>query len=205
MELSEFLARPKLNIEFYKRDVVTVAQNLLNQYFVHKESGSYLIGKIVEVEAYSKIDDEASHSFKGRTKRNASMFLGGGHLYVYLSYGINYCANIVTGEIEAGDAVLIRAVEPVYGVSKMAINRTSNNVVFKEMNRDLTNGPGKFSKAFNINLTHDAENLLGENIFILENYSLREEIISTERIGISKSKNLIRRFYINNSKFVSKR
>lgn len=205
MELFEFLARPKLNIEFYKRDVVTVAQNLLNQYFVHKESNSYLIGKIVEAEAYSKKDDEASHSFKGRTKRNASMFLGGGHLYVYLSYGINYCANIVTGEIDSGDAVLIRAVEPVYGVSKMAINRTSNNFVFKETDRDLTNGPGKFSKAFNINLRHDGENLLGENIFVLENYLLREEIISTERIGISKSQNLIRRFYINNSKFISKR
>lgn len=205
MELSEFLARPKLNTEFYKRDVVTVSQNLLNHYFVHKESNSYLIGKIVEVEAYSKNGDEASHSFKGRTKRNASMFLGGGHLYVYLSYGINYCANIVTGEFDSGDAVLIRAVEPVYGVSKMVINRTSNTLVFKETDRELTNGPGKFSKAFNINLRHDGENLLGENIFVLENYLLREEIISTERIGISKSQNLIRRFYINNSKFISKR
>ncbi len=107
----------KLSIDFYKDDVLTVAQNLLGKMFVFndKRIGEKLSAKIVEVEAYDGKLDEAAHTYNGKTERNKIMFEAGGYLYVYFTYGKHFCANIVTGKEGEGTAVLLRGMEAVDG------------------------------------------------------------------------------------------
>lgn len=193
-----------LKQDFYLLDCVRVAKNLLGKYFVKKISNNFIIGKIVETEAYSGINDQASHSYCGITKRNEVMFKEGGHLYVYLSYGVNYCANVVTGKENFGEAVLLRAIEPIRGIEILALNRyQKTNISDKEL-INLTNGPGKICKAFKIDLKENGTNLTSNNLFIAENPDDEKiEIKSSQRIGISKSKELPWRFFISDNKFVS--
>jgi len=115
-----------------------------------------IIGKIVEVEAYCE-RDSASHTFHGRSNRNEVMFGEGGHLYVYFTYGMHFCSNVVTGAEGAGEAVLIRAVEPLTGIEVMTKNRQKGRLHLSDgvfLNRadliNLTNGPAKFCQAFGI-------------------------------------------------------
>jgi DNA-3-methyladenine glycosylase len=206
MKLKSLLANQKLTTKFYKKKVLDVARNLPGKIFVVKTGNQYLAGIIVEVEAYSKVDDKASHSYKGRTERNQSMFAGGGVLYVYSSYGIHFCANIVTGEINSGDAVLLRSIEPIYGVNKMAMNRFDTEMISEKQFINLTNGPGKICSAFGITKNCDGINLNKNHIFILDNKMISNfEIVETTRIGISKSTDLPWRFYIKNSPFTVKK
>ena len=113
----------KLSKSFYRRNVLDVAQDLLGRILVKVDKKEILSGKIVEVEAYDGDIDQAAHSFKGITKRNEIMFEAGGLLYVYFTYGNHFCCNVVTGAKGKGNAVLIRAVEPVLGINKMIKNR----------------------------------------------------------------------------------
>ncbi len=127
-----------------------MAPDLLNKLLVVRRpagdgAGAVVSGRIIEVEAYDE-HDPASHTFAGPTRRNAAMFGPAGHLYVYLSYGIHHCANVVTGEVGAGSAVLIRAVTPVDGTASMRRRRGAVR------DRDLTNGPGKVCQALAIDL-----------------------------------------------------
>jgi DNA-3-methyladenine glycosylase len=123
-----------------------VAPDLLNKLLVvRRRAGETTSGRIVEVEAYDQFDP-ASHTFVGPTRRNAAMFGPAGHLYVYLSYGIHHCANVVTGEPGVGSAVLIRAVSPVDGLASMRRRRGVAN------DRDLSDGPGKVCQALAIDL-----------------------------------------------------
>lgn len=179
---------------FFEKNTITVAKNLLGKYLIHKN----LIGKIVETEAYLQ-DDPASHSFKGKTKRNLPMFDNPGTSYVYLTYGMYYCFNIVSNKKGIGEAVLIRALEPISGVNIMKKNRRKQD--------NLCNGPAKLTIAMGINKKHNGINLLSPNspIKILQGKKEKFNIIETTRIGISKGKNLRYRFYIENSKFVSKK
>ena len=166
--------------------------------FVKKDNSSLLIARITETEAYLDQNDESSHSSKGITNRNKSMFMIGGTLYVYFIYGVHFCVNIVTKDEGKGAAVLIRAAEPLAGIDIMKQNRQIHNF------DKLLIGPGNFAKAFNFNKNDDGKSLLSNDLFISnDNYST--EIIATERIGISKSINLQLRFYDRNSKFVSKK
>jgi DNA-3-methyladenine glycosylase len=128
-------------------DAPDVAPLLLNKLLVHGEC----IGRIIEVEAYRE-DDPASHTFRGRTPRNAVMFGPAGHLYVYFTYGMHFCANIVTGPEGVGAAVLLRAVEPVAGVDLMSARRGGR--------RQLADGPAKLCQAFGIGRDHDGTDLL---------------------------------------------
>jgi DNA-3-methyladenine glycosylase len=202
----KFSIKKKLPLKFYKRDLHTVAKELLGKYIVKEYDGFYLSGRIVEVEAYDGNIDEAAHSFSGKTKRNQVMFEGAGKLYVYFTYGMHFCANVVTGNVNDGKAILIRAVEPIDGIDQMALNRFGKKTATENELKNLCSGPGKFCKAFNIDRNDNGTDLTGDSIFIINATKLKPEcIVSTKRIGIKKSVDLQWRYYIKENKFVSKR
>jgi DNA-3-methyladenine glycosylase len=195
----------KLPKEFYKRNVVDVAKELLGKIIVKRVGNIFYEGKIVEVEAYSSIGDKAAHSFNGKTKRNKTMFEEGGHLYVYFIYGNYFCCNIVTGEKDDGSAVLLRALEPLGGVEELIKNRFGNLQLNDKQIKNLTNGPGKLCQAFDITKKEDGIDLTGNKIFIREPENKEYfKIGISKRIGIKKSSELLWRFYIKNNPFVSR-
>lgn len=142
----------------------------------------YVSGRIVETEAYMR-SDPASHSFNGPTTRNAVMFGPPGRLYVYLSYGIHCCANVVTGAEGDGQAVLLRAVAPVEGLDVMRSRRRGRP------DRDLANGPGKLCEALGITLADDGAPLTDPSspIRILDDATPPPERIVGPRIGITRA------------------
>jgi len=180
-----------LSKSFFEKNTIRIAKNLLGKYIKHKN----MIGKIVETEAYLH-DDPASHSFNGKTKRNTPMFDKPGTAYVYFTYGMYHCFNIVTNKKNIGEAVLIRALEPIKGIKQMQKNRGRDD--------NLCNGPAKLVIAIGITKKHNGVDLLNKNssIKIFDNKE-NFEIVQTKRIGISKGKSLPHRFYVKNSKWVS--
>lgn len=200
------LTNDKLPLSFYKRDVLTVARELLGKILIRKKNKRTFAGIIVETEAYDGKIDEAAHSFKGKTKRNETMFNGAGTLYVYFTYGNHYCCNVVTGNVGDGCAVLIRAVEPINEIKAMAMNRYNRKSITEKEFINLANGPGKLCKAFSINLEDQSIDLNAEKIFILKSPVTKSKNISVAtRIGISKSVDLPWRFFITDNKFVSRK
>ncbi len=204
----------KLKREFYTRPLITVAKELLGKILVkteathaytkYKISHTFLAGKIVEVEAYDGSVDQAAHTFIGKTKRNEIMFRQGGYLYVYFTYGAHFCSNVVTGKEGQGTAVLIRALEPIAGIEEMIINRFGRDLKNEKEKLNLTNGPGKICQAFNINRDHYGADLIGNEIFIIDQPAVNNKnIIITKRIGITKSIDLPWRFYIKDNPWVS--
>lgn len=195
----------KLKRNFYTRDVITVAKELLGKILVKKDKGHILAGKIVEVEAYDGATDEAAHTFRGKTKRNEIMFGEGGFFYVYFTYGAHFCCNVVTGQKDQGTAVLIRAVEPIKGIKIMSYNRFGRNLLNAKERFNLTSGPGKVCQAMGINKTHYGIDLTGDKIFLLDNPCLsQDQILVTKRVGIKKSAHLPWRFCIKNNPYVSR-
>jgi DNA-3-methyladenine glycosylase len=195
----------KLPKKFYERYVLDVAPDLLGKIFVRKAGDTYLSGKIVETEAYDGAIDEAAHSYNGRTERNAVMFDGTGLLYVYFTYGMHYCANVVTGKIGHGQAVLLRGIEPLKGIDQMSLNRFGNSEPDQRQKLNLTNGPAKICQAFKISKQQYGTDLTGSEIYILdEPLPPGSKIISTTRIGIKKSVNFPWRFLIKDNIYVSK-
>jgi DNA-3-methyladenine glycosylase len=193
----------KLPRSFYLRPTLVVARDLLGKLIVRKTPAALLTGMIVEVEAYLGERDPASHAFKGKTRRNEVMFRTGGHLYVYFTYGMHYCANVVTGKEGMGRAVLLRAIAPLQGVSVMQKNRNHWSRPLKE--HELTNGPAKLCEAFGIDRRHDGINLLGDEIFITEGNTIRPSFIgSSPRIGISKAVHHKWRFFLRENPWVSR-
>ncbi len=185
---------------FYLRPARTVARDLLGSYIIRTLPRTTIIGKIVEVEAYLGDRDPASHAFHGRTERNAVMFWRGGHLYVYFTYGMHFCANVVTGEAGVGHAVLIRAVEPVSGIAGMKRRRNGGHKA-----EDLTNGPAKFCQAFGIARKENGTDLLGNTIRIAAGEPVRPSlIVSATRIGIRLAADKRWRYYIKGNAFVSR-
>jgi DNA-3-methyladenine glycosylase len=131
---------------FYTRDARELAPLLLNKLLVSREpSGAVLTARIVEVEAYRGAEDPGSHAYRGMTKRNATMFGPAGHLYVYFTYGMHWCANVVARDRVEGSAVLLRAAAPVGGIDSMRSRR-----VKARRDRDLLSGPAKLCQAFAI-------------------------------------------------------
>ena len=196
----------KLTKDFYNRELLIVAKDLLGKVFVRKISKKILAGIIVEVEAYDGRIDEAAHSFGGITKRNKIMFEEGGLLYVYFIYGIHYCCNVVTGSKGIGNAVLIRAIQPMIGIDEMLNNRFGGNNFNDKHTLSLTNGPAKITQAFSINKKNNGTDLCGKEIYLCDsNFSNEFNIVETKRIGIKKSADLPWRFYIKHNPFVSKK
>jgi DNA-3-methyladenine glycosylase len=189
------------------RPTLTVAKELLGLYLVRRIANEILIGKIVECEAYLGEKDPASHAYRGITKRNEVMFRQGGHLYVYFTYGMHYCCNIVTEQKGTGHAVLLRAVEPVKGIEKMIQNRFG---VLKNSNeestlRNLCSGPAKLCQAFEIAGSENGTDLCGNTIWVARDaqQGKRPGIVRSTRVGITVAKHHRWRFYLKNNLFVS--
>ncbi|AFH48329.1 3-Methyladenine DNA glycosylase [Ignavibacterium album JCM 16511] len=203
--MEEILTSEKLSRQFYIRPVIKVAKELLGKILIKKECGKTLAGRIVEVEAYDGKNDEASHSFKGKTKRNEVMFREGGYFYVYFTYGVHHCCNVVTGREGYGAAVLIRAVEPLTGIETMALRRFGIRKINEKQFYNLTNGPGKICEAFAFDRSHSGLDLTGDKVYITNAPLLKKsEIGISKRIGISKSTELPWRFFIKGNKFLSR-
>ena len=186
---------------FYIRETLTVAEELLGKKLVRHTDNTRLVGKIVEVEAYRGSDDPGSHAFRGITPRNRLMFGKGGFAYVYFTYGMHYCFNVVTERQNAPGAVLIRALEPLNGIETMRKNRGNKNLL------NLTNGPAKLTEAMNITKKQNGLDLTrSKELFICEpKVKEKFEVVSTKRIGIKGGADKPWRFYIKNNKSVSRK
>lgn len=181
---------------FYQQDTTKVAKKLLGAYLVTELPDGKTVGRIVETEAYLGCIDPAAHSFRGKTLRNAIMFGPAGHAYIYFIYGMYYCINAVTGKEGVGEAVLIRALEPVEGIPLMQKRRETDDL------SKLCSGPGKLTLAMGISPKLNGADLTGNIIYILSSDE-NPEIIETTRIGITVGAEHPWRFYIKDNKFIS--
>lgn len=164
--------------------------------------GPHGAGRIVETEAYGGPEDPASHAARGLTPRTEPMFGAAGALYVYLIYGMHHCANVVTGPLGDGQAVLIRAVEPIGDTARMASARPKAQRMV-----DLTNGPGKLCAALGIDRSHDRLDLLASTSPVrleLGAPCAAYEIEQTTRIGLSVARETPWRWYLRGNPWVSK-
>ena len=181
----------KLPRQFYDRDTVQVAQELLGKWLVHRINEVDFIGKIVETEAYLGPHDLASHSSRGLTERTRPMFGPPGHAYVYLIYGVHHCMNVVTEGAGHGAAVLLRAVEPVKNVT------------------GRTQGPGLLCRALDIDRRLNAHDLLSDDFFLAAPSAFEKlTIVKGPRIGVDYARHWAKRrlrFYIRGNPFVSRR
>lgn len=191
----------------FTEDASVLAPRLLGQYLVHETPQGTCIGRIVETEAYgcayNDFADDGAHSFKGLTKRTAPMFRAGGISYVYLIYGMYCCFNIVTGPAGSGQAVLIRAAEPVNGLELMQERRRAAKNA-----RSLMNGPGKLCQAMAITRQDNGLPLTAGPLYIAHpEKELSFQVVTTTRINIDYAvhgKHFPWRFYIKDNPYVSK-
>ena len=187
----------KLPRQFYARNTEKVARELLGKILVHKTEQGVFKGKIVEVEAYLGLNDPGAIGFRRVKNIPQALLLPAGYTFVYFTYGNHWMLNVNAKTDKLG-AVLIRALEPLEGIEITKKNRDVNDL------RNLTNGPGKLTKAFGIDKRHDGLDLTGDELFI-EDSDKRVEVVKSARIGLSKGKNKLLRFYIKGNEFVSKR
>lgn len=204
--------RSKMKIlgrEFYNRDSLIIAQELLGKVLVHEINGQKLSVKIVETEAYMGITDKAAHSYGGRrTARVEVMYGGPGVSYVFLIYGMYHCFNIVTREAGNPQAVLIRAAEPIAGLDFMAQNRFQKTYdqLSKSQIKGLANGPGKLCKALLIDKSLNGEDLCSNKLYVEEGENDKFNIVCSKRIGVDyaeEARDYLWRFYIENNEYVS--
>ena len=181
-----------LSRDFFARPVHEVAPELIGATLLVDGVG----GTIVEVEAYDQ-DDPASHSFRGMTPRTAAMFGPAGHAYVYRSYGIHWCLNLVCGPDDRAEAALVRALEPTRGVAAMRERRGV------EAARALCSGPGKLCQALGVTRVHEGL-ALDEPPFQLLARATEPELAVGPRIGITRAVEQPWRYGLKGSRFVSK-
>lgn len=174
------------------------ARRLLGCELICEVDGQAVRVRIVETEAYDETD-EASHAFGGRRKRNDAMFMSAGHLYVYFTYGMHYCCNVVCGQEGFGSGALIRAVEPLEGIDIIEAKRGMTGV-------SVTNGPGKTCAALGIDLHLSGHDLAIPPVQLVKRPALPDgEVAVAKRVGISKAVHELRRFYIVGNSYVSKK
>jgi DNA-3-methyladenine glycosylase len=195
----------KLPRAFYLGDTVTIARALLGCVLWRRlDHGELLAARIVETEAYLGANDLASHARRGlRSPRNESMYLEGGHAYVYFTYGMHWCMNVVTQEADLAEAVLLRAAEPVRGIELMRERRPK-----AKKDHDLMNGPGKICMALDIDRRLDGASLRGDQLWLTaRDVDVAEDDIAVSpRIGIDNSGDAAAwplRFFIRGNRHVS--
>lgn len=197
-----------LNKEFFKRDTLSVAKDLLGKIIVKNDNGIIYKAKIVETEAYLGVDDRAAHTFGDRkTERNKIMYADAGTVYVYQTYGIHFMLNFVTQDKNIPEAVLIRAIEPLNQFDKISLNRFGKiyNELTSYQKKNITNGPGKLTKALNIDKDLNGNNLFNQSFFVEDDNSIFDIIID-KRIGIDYAQEAVDfpyRFYIKDNSYVS--
>lgn len=186
------------SLSFLNGLAVEVAPKLLGCVLERVVNGKVLRAMVVETEAYDQTD-VASHSYNGQTPRTKVMFGEAGHLYVYFTYGMHYCCNVVVGPAGHGSAVLIRAVEPLEGKSLMSLRRNGRS------GAELTNGPAKLCQALSISKELNGHDLREEPLKLMPGLMLPpSQIVQTTRIGISRAKDQPWRFYIAGNPYVSR-
>jgi DNA-3-methyladenine glycosylase len=194
----------KLRRSFYLQDTITVARALLGCTLWRRIDGELLGARLVEVEAYLGANDPASHARRGlRSPRNESMYLDGGYAYVYFTYGMHWCMNVVTQEAGIAEAVLLRAAEPVAGIESMRKRRPKAKREF-----DLMNGPGKLCSAMAIDRTLDGVPLDGDTLFLTKRDVpvAADDIVVSPRIGVEGAGDAAHwplRFFLRGSRYVS--
>lgn len=202
----------RLSRDFYARDTLTVARELLGQRLVRLLEGKRASGRIVEVEAYTGEQDKASHARFGRTRRNRPMYGPPGHAYVYLIYGIHHCLNVVTERDGFPAAILIRALEPLEGIEAMR-RRRQTAVAGGRGNRPnvlLTSGPGRLCQALGIDRRFDGADLCAPDalLFVTEDAAVPDEAVATgARVGVRGDEVAVTvpwRFTIQGNRYVSR-
>jgi len=188
----------KLSRKFYSRSTKVIAKELLGKVLVHRTKQGICKGKIVETEAYLGFNDPGSIGYRKVKNIPKSLLKEPGHAFVYFTYGNHWMLNVVAKKMGLLGAVLIRALEPLEGIEIMKRNRQTNDI------RNLSNGPGKLTRALGIDKRHDGLDLTKDMLFI-ENSKDKFEIVKTTRIGLSKGQDLPLRFYIKDNEFVSKK
>lgn len=187
-----------LDRAFYARPAVEVARALLGKRLMRR-TGGVLVGRIVETEAYAADIDASCHAYRRQTPRNRSMFGPPGHAYVYRSYGIHHCLNVVTTTPGGpASAVLIRGLEPRVGIETMRALRPGSD------DTALLRGPGNLCRALGIDIMLDGADLLGDELCVLEAPEPEEPTVTTTRIGITRSVELPWRYYLLGSPGVSR-
>ena len=191
-------------VDLVARDPRLVAPDLLGRILRH----GHRAGRIVEVEAYCGTEDPAAHTYRGRTARNATMFGPAGLLYVYRSYGLHWCANVVCGEVGQGVAVLIRALRPLTGLDDMRTAATAARraTALPVSDRDLCRGPGRLCRALAIDGSHDGADLLAAfGGVILEDDGWRPtEVGQGTRVGITAGADSPWRWWVSGATEVSR-
>ncbi|MBE7720706.1 DNA-3-methyladenine glycosylase [Lacrimispora indolis] len=192
----------KLDREFYNRDSILVARELLGKVLVHQWEGQRVSARIVEAEAYMGLEDKAAHSYGGRrTPRVEVMYGDPGFAYIFPIYGMYFCFNVVTREKGVPQAVLIRGVEPLEGIREMAEKRYGKpyEELSKSQRKGISNGPGKLCKALSLDRSFNGADLCGDQVYIEEGPGEDFQIIATKRIGIDyaeEARDYLWRFYI---------
>lgn len=184
---------------FYNRDPLIVAPELLNKILLCHDGRA---GRIVEVEAYRGADDPAAHSYRGETPRTEVMFGASGHMYVYFTYGMHWCANAVCGPRGVGNAVLIRALQPIARLDLMYAARP-----LAKNDRQLCNGPACLTQAMSITKLQNGIDLVtGDTYVVAEDGTLPpEQPVQTTRVGITKAADYPWRWYVGDNIYVSKK
>ncbi len=175
----------KPDVDFYRRDALALARDLLGCLLVHEAAAGRTSGIIVETEAYRGPADQAAHSFRGRrTARTEAMYGPPGRAYIYLIYGMHVCLNVVGGEEGAPEAVLLRALMPVAGVELMAQRRGVELATTASLYK-LCSGPGKLTKAMGITRQHYGIDLRGDLLYIVKDRTFADDNVTvTPRINV---------------------
>jgi DNA-3-methyladenine glycosylase len=192
----------RLPREFYARPTLDVARDLIGKTLLRRTSEGVSGGVIVETEAYVAAIDPAAHGYRGQSARNAAMFGPPGHAYIYFTYGMHYCLNLVTEGEGVAAAVLLRAIEPTVGLPLMRARRGE-----RIAERDLARGPGRLCAALAITIAENGADLRGDTLWLEETPSFPPDmtVVTTPRIGITQAADWPWRFVVAGSLWVSGR